>query len=162
MAVAWATTPWETAWTSLGTALRTARWRGSPPPTLSDSSILPATRVRLGHCSRQVQLESRLGASEVAGLANGPTGPVGPICARPPRVALDIRHTRRSVATHGPVAGEPPGDGLAPAVPSCPWPRCTETAGDMSYIRTRRTGRPASGVSDPRHPYAVPLALWCG
>ena len=45
MAVALATTPWETAWTSLGTALRTTRWASAPPPTLSDSPLLPATRV---------------------------------------------------------------------------------------------------------------------
>ena len=32
---------------SLDITVRTARWRGSSPPTLSDSSILPATRVRL-------------------------------------------------------------------------------------------------------------------
>ena len=116
---------------------------------------------QVGHCSRQVQLESRLGASEVAGLANAQLDQSGNLCSTTTRRARYSSYPALCCNARA-CCRRASWGWISTAVPSCPWPRCTETAGDMSYIRTRRTGRPASGVSDPRHPYAVPLALWCG
>ena len=119
----------------------------------------------IGHRGRQIQLEFRLDRdyrSRASGPGGCPAGPAGPICAPLPPVALDTRRSRRFAARPGPVATCLPGDGSAPVDPSCLGPRCTGSAADIPDIPPRRTGKPAIGRHDRRHPSAFPPARWCG
>ena len=121
MAVALATTPWETAWTSLGTALRTTggpRWASAGPaadtvpgfgrprkPRLRDGQrrtmeqrSFARHQGQVGHCSRQIQLESRLDPAEAMCLLGSGTGgsPVPNWTSRANRCSTATRRARYS------------------------------------------------------------------
>ena len=99
--------------------LRTTLWPSAPPLVLPDSSILPATSVRLATVAAQIHLESRFDPTEVTGPADSQLDQ--------PRQPMFCRHSACSILVvgnallqrWGPASAGLPGDGSAPAVPSC-------------------------------------------
>ena len=157
MAVALATTPWETAWTSL----RTTRWASAPPPTLSDSDRF-CPPPRLATVAARIQLESRLDPAEIAGLAEAQLDQSGQ--------PVFHRHASRSIFVVGgallqrPCLLQEAFLGMDQHPPSLPALGCDALGPQWTYSTYRPVELEglSSGIPAPRHPSAFPLARWCG
>ena len=107
MAVALATTPWETAWTALRTALRTTRWASAPPPPIvlclqrapgpTPRRQLRRAEVAFYGAPRDAEGDRQLGDRRAEDVAVGDAGlpvvhPYGvQLGAAAPPVPLDLR-----------------------------------------------------------------------